>query len=212
MQTLTGFIYLWMNSVNGKQYLGSHIGSPDDGYQGSGVAFKRAVAKYGIKSFSRTILELEVAADQIRIREQFYLDQYDAANRRDFYNLKSIAGGGFDYINNHPDRLLMQEKAKVGFQAYLQENGHPKGMLGKSHSAETKELVRIKNRQALAKLKGRPVYQFDKSGTLVASFGTIAEGARSVNGRSSNIKYTCDGKFKTAYGYRWSWTKVPPEF
>lgn len=36
----------------------------------------------------------------------------------------------------------------------------------------------------------------------------ITDAATDVGGVPSNIKYTCEGKFKTAYGYRWSYDKT----
>lgn len=36
-----GFVYEWTNLVNGKKYIGSHAGTENDGYIGSGVAFKK---------------------------------------------------------------------------------------------------------------------------------------------------------------------------
>lgn len=54
-----GFVYRWTNTLNGKKYIGAHIGRPDDGYTGSGQAFRRAVRHHGIEAFEREILHLE---------------------------------------------------------------------------------------------------------------------------------------------------------
>lgn len=51
-----GFVYLWVNRNNGKWYIGSHAGTLDDGYVGSGKVFQRAVKKHGLDVFERTIL------------------------------------------------------------------------------------------------------------------------------------------------------------
>ena len=47
------FIYLTTNLINGKQYIGSHDGTIDDGYLGSGIAIKLAIKKYGKKKFQK---------------------------------------------------------------------------------------------------------------------------------------------------------------
>ena len=47
---MIGFIYLWINKITGKKYVGLHVGLPADKYVGSGVIFKRAVEKYGIEN------------------------------------------------------------------------------------------------------------------------------------------------------------------
>ena len=51
-----GFIYEWIDSTNGKTYIGSHKGSIEDSYVGSGKLFKRAYDKRPDK-FNRKIIE-----------------------------------------------------------------------------------------------------------------------------------------------------------
>ena len=29
---MSGFVYMWVNKINNKKYVGSHIGTEDDGY------------------------------------------------------------------------------------------------------------------------------------------------------------------------------------
>jgi len=53
---MIGFIYKWTNLINGKMYIGSHKGTIDDGYIGSGKYFNHALNKYGIENFTREIL------------------------------------------------------------------------------------------------------------------------------------------------------------
>jgi group I intron endonuclease len=91
-----GFIYEWANMLNGKKYIGSHAGTTDDGYVGSGKVFQRAVKKYGIENFTRTIVEyVEVEDRQYLLeREKFYLDKVNAYYSDDYYNVaKDVIGG-----------------------------------------------------------------------------------------------------------------------
>jgi|LakMenEpi03Aug12_release.lakeMendotaPanAssembly.Ray.scaffolds.fasta_scaffold11717_8 hypothetical protein len=89
-----GFIYEWTNNVNGMKYLGSHKGTIDDGYTGSGYRFLNAVRKYGIDIFTRVIVEYVQSEEQLFIREQFYLTARDCANSKTYYNISPSAGGG----------------------------------------------------------------------------------------------------------------------
>lgn len=91
-----GFIYEWTNMLNGKKYIGSHAGTTDDGYVGSGKVFTKAIKKYGIENFTRTILEyVEIKDRQYLLeREKFYLDKFNAYYSNDYYNVaKDIIGG-----------------------------------------------------------------------------------------------------------------------
>jgi group I intron endonuclease len=91
-----GFVYEWTNLINGKKYIGSHIGDIDDGYVGSGVVLLKAIEKYGIKNFSRVILtsgDYNTRQDLFE-QEQLWLDATNAANNPLFYNVSAVAGGG----------------------------------------------------------------------------------------------------------------------
>ncbi len=91
-----GFIYEWTNTLNGKKYIGSHAGTVDDGYVGSGKVFRRALKKYGKEAFSRSILEYVTIDNRQYLleREKFYLDKNNAYYSNDFYNVaKDVIGG-----------------------------------------------------------------------------------------------------------------------
>jgi len=91
-----GFIYEWTNKLNGKKYIGSHIGNVDDGYIGSGKVFKQAIKKYGIENFTRNILEYIDINDQKYLleREKYHLDKVNAYYSKNYYNVaKDVIGG-----------------------------------------------------------------------------------------------------------------------
>lgn len=91
-----GFIYEWTNMLNGKKYIGSHAGTIDDGYIGSGKVFQRAIKKHGIENFTRAIIEyVEVEDRQYLLqREKFHLDEVNAYYSADYYNVaKDVIGG-----------------------------------------------------------------------------------------------------------------------
>lgn len=90
----TGFIYEWTNKLDGMKYLGSHKGTIDDGYTGSGRRFENAKNKYGIENFERTIVEYIEKEEDILVREQYYLDERNCAKSPLYYNISPTAGGG----------------------------------------------------------------------------------------------------------------------
>jgi len=90
----SGFIYEWTNKLGEMKYLGSHKGTIDDGYIGSGRRFENAKNKYGIENFERTIVEYVEKEEDILVREQYYLDERNCAKSPLYYNISPNAGGG----------------------------------------------------------------------------------------------------------------------
>ena len=85
-----GFVYKWIDSSNQMYYIGSHKGSPNDEYVGSGIRFSRAYSKRP-EMFSREIVYNGV---DYRELEEFILEELDAANDSMSYNLKNASMGG----------------------------------------------------------------------------------------------------------------------
>lgn len=82
-------IYETTNLINGKKYRGMHrTFNIDDGYLGSGLAFKSSIRKYGKYNFNREILEFCESYDKLIEKEKIYVDENwieDDSN----YNLKT---------------------------------------------------------------------------------------------------------------------------
>lgn len=87
------FVYMWTNKRNGMRYIGSHKGSVDDGYIGSGVYFKRAYNKEP-ENFERHVLGFFNSIEEMKLREKEYLEEANAMNYEGFYNLTNLSGGG----------------------------------------------------------------------------------------------------------------------
>ena len=204
-----GFVYMWTNVVNGKRYIGSHIGDPEDGYTGSGTAFLRALKKYGQQSFVRTLLEQDIPAQVVREREQHFIDHYDAARSPKFYNMRAKVDGGFEYINNHPNIAEIRKRNVEALRKWHRHNTCFNPMKGKHHTAEHRAKLAAARDRKNYKNK-RPVYCFSLTGELMDKYPSLSEAAQIVNGNPSNIKYTAEGKYTSAYGKLWSYTEQCP--
>ena len=126
-----GFVYVWVNNITGNFYLGSHEGTLDDGYTGSGKVFQRAVKKYGIDNFTRCI---HYKGPDFRDHEDNYLKLLDCANDPTSYNLSSNAFGG------PPSETTKAKisKTKKGKKASAEtKNKISKALKGKSKSQES---------------------------------------------------------------------------
>jgi len=140
-------IYMWTHNLSGKIYIGSAVDLSKrlknyyfistlktwDNY------ISRALITHGYSTFSLSILEfidisnlsLEESKKLILEREQYYLDIIFSVDEPNSYNILKVAGSLLGY--KHTEESL----AKMS----LSSDNHPRGMLDKIHSAETKALM-----------------------------------------------------------------------
>ena len=96
-----GYVYEWTNAKNGKKYIGSHYGSVEDYYTGSGKEFMKAY-KAEPENFVMTVLEyvLENNRKLVLEVEKKWLDKVpNIKDHPGYYNLNNDAVGGFGYID-----------------------------------------------------------------------------------------------------------------
>lgn len=89
---------------------------------------------------------------------------------------------------------------------WLAENGHPRGMLRKNHSDETKLKISIKTKVALLD-KCVPVYAYNLDGTFYKEYISITDCAKDLKTSPSNVKYTAEGNFGHCRGKQLRYTK-----
>ena len=101
-------IYQVRNKLNGMIYIGKHMtNDKDDDYMGSGIRIRRAIEKYGIENFEKTILFECESADEMNAKEAEIVNE-DFIARDDVYNIKLGGDGGWDEIN--------RQHKNIGFQ------------------------------------------------------------------------------------------------
>lgn len=104
------YLYEIKNLVNGKIYIGVHS-TPEleDGYMGSGTVIRRAIRKYGVENFQKTILEFFSTKEKMYEREkEIITDEF--LLREDVYNVRRGGNGGFGKY--HVDRAVETHKKK----------------------------------------------------------------------------------------------------
>lgn len=84
-----GYIYLVINKVNGKIYVGQHHGEFDASYLGSGTLIRRAVNKYGSVNFSVEILDVAYSQDELNSKETYWIKTYADTNAS-MYNIMMV--------------------------------------------------------------------------------------------------------------------------
>ena len=92
-------IYKIKNKLNGMIYVGKHVTDDiNDSYMGSGLRIRRAIEKYGIENFEKTILFECISEEEMNKKEAEIVNE-DFIARDDVYNIKLGGDGGWDYIN-----------------------------------------------------------------------------------------------------------------
>ena len=107
-----GYVYMEINNVNGKKYLGSHCGSKKN-YRGSGKLLKLAQKKYGLENFThQKIIHCEFP----QVVEQQMLEVINAAADPNYYNLTNSGTGGmkgFKHTEESKEKIGLAQKGKT---------------------------------------------------------------------------------------------------
>ena len=109
-------VYETTNLINGKKYRGIHkTKNLNDGYIGSGLAFEKAVQKYGKENFKREILEYCDSYDELIEKEKFYVDENWVKNKTN-YNIKTGGQSVGILSEESKDKIskTLKEKYKSG--------------------------------------------------------------------------------------------------
>lgn len=90
-----GYIYLLVDTRNGKKYVGKHNGEKPE-YWASGLLVNKIAKKYGRDIFDRTIIEDNIPNELLNEKEKFYIKEHKSFI--DGYNLSLGGDGGGHWI------------------------------------------------------------------------------------------------------------------
>ena len=237
-------VYCTTNLKNGKVYIGVHgtqIPYEFDGYLGCGVKvptkidkpfrinnpdtpFKRAINKYGYKSFYRSLLSIfETEEEAYRLEEQIV--NLEFVKNKNSYN---VAVGG--NRPQAPTRKVLQYSVNgkyikqwesitgasnvlaVGvpdiISSCLEKQISAGGFVWRyNESDDYKEQIIVRGRVPSNKgdINAVPIIQYSKVGYKMRRFVSIAEAAIHLNVPQQNISACCNNYInnKSAGGYQW---------
>lgn len=152
------FVYLWYDSINRLYYLGSHKGTPDDGYTHSSSRMQRFTADEIPEGFSRRILAYGTFIEMRTLESDLLADRYKKCWDR-YYN-KSVWTGKlwnetskqilseFMRGENNPSwgGLTEEHAKKISATMKGTRTGNNNPMHGRSHKESTKEKMAARAR------------------------------------------------------------------
>ena len=100
------YIYLIVNKVNGKTYVGQRKSSKEwyeDKYMGSGTLLKKAKQKYGIENFEKFLIQYCYSKEETNKAERFWIAEYRRRGKAE-YNLANGGDGGNGEANKGKHR------------------------------------------------------------------------------------------------------------
>lgn len=167
-----GYVYLILNKVTGKTYVGQHKSSntwSKDTYMGSGKLLKRAQAKYGIENFEKFFIQCCETREELNNQEEFWIAEYRKRGKAE-YNIANGGQGG--QLVDNPQAwnkgLKMTDEWK---------KEHPNGAIGHKWSTnkgqkKTPEQIE-NNRKAQKEYASRADYVNPASGRHWYTNGTV---------------------------------------
>ncbi len=216
-------IYKITNKYNNKSYIGKskhielrwkqHTTEPfnpnSDAYN---TLFYRAIRKYGLSAFDFSILE-ECTENQLNEREKYWIQYYNTFILNPNSCGYNMTIGG-EYTAN-------QLKYDINLIQKLWDEGKTQAEIIAITGYKTQIITRyldyldipINDRRRRGNLyKAKSVIQLSLDGTILHIYPSVSEAARTLKAinpkaHTSNISYACNGKLKSAYGYKWKFNE-----
>lgn len=135
------FVYQTENTINNMSYTGVH--STDniyDGYMGCGVYLKKAIKRYGIENFKRTIIAFFPNRTTALVMEKVIIG--NNWTRSDSYNLcPGGRAGKLNYKRTDESKQKMSNTHKGKRLTESHKNNIRIAITGRKHSKETKQKI-----------------------------------------------------------------------
>ena len=183
-------IYVIVNKVNGKKYVGSAKDVYDRWKNGHlkllrmgrhTRRFQPAYNKYGEKNFELIIMEIVIDENQLVPREQTWLDWYKSYLPENGYNICKIAGSALGIIRSAKTRQRMSLASK--------RNNYRKG---KALSEETKRKMSLVRKGKTSNRKGVKL-----SEEIRRKIGLAGKGRKFSEEHKQRLRESHIGKYHT---------------
>jgi len=162
---MSGYVYKTTNLLNNKMYIGKSSGEFKPNYLGSGILIKRALNKYGKNKFKLEVIVYVEDKQKLDELEKQYIKEYrEKFGKESLYNVADGGEGGATRFGPHSEetknkihlsnlgkkrslefkqRMRLFSTGRICSEETKKKLKHIRGFLGKHHSEETKEKMRI---------------------------------------------------------------------
>ena len=137
-KNIYGFIYKITNTINGKTYIGQHIGSSFGDYWGSGVLLHKAYEKHGKFAFKREIVDFASSKKELDFMERFYIQHFHSTVPYG-YNISEGGRGGFTGFSTEESRAKISRALKGRLISKEHRNKISKAKKGIPNHKQTEE-------------------------------------------------------------------------
>lgn len=152
------YIYLIVNKVNGKTYVGQRKSSKEwyeDSYMGSGKLLGKAKQKYGIENFEKFLIQYCYSKEETDKAERFWIAEYRRRGKAEY----NIADGGQSCMaGRHHTEETKRKMSEAHKGQYVSEETRRKlseCRKGRHLTDEAKRKVSEANRGRVAWNKGK---------------------------------------------------------
>ena len=218
---MNGTIYLIENKINGHKYVGqTRVKLKERLYQHYCESKKytnrplyRAINKHGIGNFKVEILE-KCLVDTLDEREIYWIDFFDTFKNSQHYNC-TLGGEGGEISDDTKQRISKamslvprgeewENSMSVSLKAKFDRGERWGFMNNGGNGSHRKRKVR-----AIPVLNLSNYCKVNPISDEILEFDSTTEGAKFVNGKTSNISKYMNTGF-TAYGYKWEKVDTTP--
>ena len=209
-------IYKW-TSPSGKSYIGQAVNlsrrykefttNPEKYvYTSVDSAIDRARRKYSNFTEWKYEIVKTCTIDELNDLETYYIAQFDTTNSRKGYN-STKGGDGVKGVKWGSEKQIEALKNRRSYEG--EENPN----FGKHHTDEAKEKIRqarLGSKYSLEtiKKKSKPVIQYSLDGEFIKEWIGAAQVMKELGIDKSSIGRVCQGKKKTAGGFKWSYKEI----
>jgi predicted nucleic acid-binding Zn-ribbon protein len=145
-------VYITTNLINGKKYIGKDTKN-NSSYLGSGSLFKEDLKKYGKENFKKEIIEYCTNNTELELRENYWIDFYNALSCNNFYNIRNNVKNWYsdaseDKKEKIKNKISNSNKGKIFSKETKQKiSNSTRGIKkGKYHTEESKRKISEANK------------------------------------------------------------------